>query len=202
LDWNEHGVFAVQYCRPLHYLVYYVAGLAVGAYGLERGLLAVGGMLARYWSFWLAAALASVMLWMGLTGLAMSYRTSAPLFVQIVVDSSFSVACASGCFFAMAVCLRFGERRSRILDSLASNAFGMYLFHYIFVVWLQYALLGLALFAIAKASIVFGGTVLMAWATSSVMRFVPYWTRFISAARRAPFKTASVSGNFAAREIT
>jgi hypothetical protein len=202
LDWNEHGLFAVQYCRPLHYLVYYGAGLAVGAYGLERGLLAVGGMLARHWARWLAAALASVMLWMGLTGLAMSYRTSAPLFLQIVVDSSFSIACASGCFFVMAACLRFGARRSRILDSLASNAFGMYLFHYIFVVWLQYALLGVALFAIAKASIVFGGTVVMAWASSSVMRFVPYWTRFIGAGRPAPRKAISVAGDFAAREAS
>lgn len=34
----------------------------------------------------------------------------------------------------------------------------MYLFHYVFVVWLQYALLGAALLAIAKAMIVFGGT--------------------------------------------
>jgi hypothetical protein len=202
LDWNEHGLFAVQYCRPLHYVVYYVAGLAVGAYGLERGLLAVGGMLARHWALWLAAALASVMLWMGLTGFAMSYPKSAPLLLQIVVDSSFSLACASGCFFVMAACLRFGTRRSAILDSLASNAFGMYLFHYVFVVWLQYALLGVALFAIAKASIVFGGTVVMAWATASAIGFVPYWTRFIGAARRVPVRTLSVSGNFAAREIT
>ena len=51
--------------------------------------------------------------------------------------------------------------------------FGMYLFHYLFVVWLQYALLGVALFAIGKAMIVFGGTLLLAWATTIGKAQVP-----------------------------
>jgi hypothetical protein len=87
----------------------------------------------------------------------------APLLVQIAAGIGFSVACAAGCLFFMAACLRFGGERSRLLDSLSSNAYNMYLLHYVFVVWLQYAVLGIALFAIGKASIVFGGTLLMSW---------------------------------------
>ena len=37
----------------------------------------------------------------------------------------------------------------------------MYLIHYVFAVWFQYALLGAGLFAIGKAAIVFGGTLIM-----------------------------------------
>jgi hypothetical protein len=41
-------------------------------------------------------------------------------------------------------------------NSLSSNAYRMYLIHYVFAVWLQYALLGAGLLAIGKAAIVFG----------------------------------------------
>ena len=48
------GRFAFQPSRPLHYLVYFFAGMAVGAYGLDRGLLdamgpgaALGGLARR-----------------------------------------------------------------------------------------------------------------------------------------------------------
>jgi acyltransferase-like protein len=183
-SWAEHGPFGLQFSRPLLYAVYYVAGLGLGAYGLERGPLASRGTLARRWTIWLTSALASFLLWMGLTALAMSYPTSAPLGLQVAVDVSYAIACASGCFFLLAACLRFGATRSRIVDSLAENAFGMYLLHYVFVIWLQYALLSVALFAIAKAMIVFGGTLLFAWTIAVAMRFVPFGSRLVGAGRR------------------
>ena len=45
----------------------------------------------------------------------------------------------------------------------------MYMVHYVFAVWLQYALLDAGLFAIGKAAIVFGGTLFMSWAISAAM---------------------------------
>jgi peptidoglycan/LPS O-acetylase OafA/YrhL len=195
--WSVRGPFALQFSRPLLYAVYYVAGLAVGAYGLDSGLLAPGGVLARRLAVWLAGALASLLLWMGLTALAMSYPEAAPLGLQVAVDTSFALACASGCFLVVAGCLRFGAIRSRILDSLAENAFGMYLFHYVFVVWLQYALLGAALPAIAKAMIVFGGTVVLAWTTTAAVRSVPFGSRLIGEERRILVNAHPSKGNFA-----
>jgi peptidoglycan/LPS O-acetylase OafA/YrhL len=198
-DWSNHGPFALQLSRPLLYAVFYIAGLGIGAYGLERGLLAPGGMLARRWGVWLAGSLAAFVLWMGLTALAMMYHIAAPLVLQVVVDVSFAVACASGCFFVVAACLRFATMRSRILASLADNAFGIYLLHYVFVVWLQYALLGVTLFAIAKAMIVFGGALLLAWATAVAMRLVPFGSRLIGSERlvlaSAPLPQRGMAGN-------
>ncbi len=182
--WSDHGPFALQLSRPLLYAVLYLAGLGVGARGLERGLLAPEGMLVRRWAFWLAGALASFVVWMGLTALAMTYASAVTSGFQIAVDISFAVACGAGCFAAVAGCLRFGTTHSRIMGSLADNAMGMYLIHYLFVVWLQYALLGMALFAVAKATTVFGGTLLLAWATAAGMRFVPLGSRLIGVERR------------------
>ena len=181
--WSEHGPFGLQFCRPLHYMVYYLAGLGIGAYGLERGLLAPDGMLARRWATWLGYALASLFVWMGLTGLEMRLGAAAPLILQAGVGISFALACASGGFFFMGVCLRYGTQPSRIFGSLSNNAFGMYLFHYVFVVWLQYALLNMAWFAIAKAMVVYGGTVILSWITTEAVRRVPFGTVLIGSER-------------------
>ncbi len=178
-NWSEHGPFSLQLSRPLLYAVYYLAGLGVGAHGVERGLLAPEGILARRWRVWLACALAFLLLWMGLTGLTLTYATSAPLTLQIAADVSFALAGAGGCFFVMAACLRFGAVRSRLFDGLSKNALGIYLLHYAPLVWLQYALLDAPLFAIAKAMIVFGGTLLLAFAATAAIRFVPFGSRLI-----------------------
>jgi peptidoglycan/LPS O-acetylase OafA/YrhL len=182
--WANYGPFSLQFSRPLLYAVVYIAGLGIGAYGLERGLLAPEGMLARRWTVWLAGAFAFFLLWMGLTGLGMTQKGGEPFALRVIVDVSFALACTSGCLAAIAGCLRFATRRSRVLDSLANNAFGMYLLHYPFVVWLQYALLGVALFAIAKAMIVLAGTLLLAWALAFTMSFAPVGSRLIGVERR------------------
>ncbi|HEY4173240.1 MAG TPA: acyltransferase [Rhodopila sp.] len=185
MNWSNHGIFAVQFCRPLHYAVYYLAGLAVGAYGLERGLLAPDGKLARSWPTWLGLALGFQMLWMGLSALSMIEAASNSVVLSVAVALSFVLACASGGFFVMGACLRFATRRSKILNDLAGKSFGMYLFHYVFVVWLQYALLGVALFAFAKAMIVLGATLLFAWATTTAMRFIPFGSLLLGSERRS-----------------
>ena len=181
--WTHFGPFAFQLSRPLHYTVYFFAGVAVGAYGLDRGLLAVDASLARRWGAWLAAALVGFGLWMGPTALVMAAGDNAPLGLQLAANLGFVLACASGCFFFVAIFLRFGQHRSRAYDSLSESAYGMYLVHYVFVVWMQYALLNVALLAIAKAAIVFGVTLMLSWGTIVAMQRMPLGSRLIGARR-------------------
>ncbi len=56
---------------------------------------------------------------------------------------------------------------------MKDKAYGIYLIHYVFSIWLQYALLGLAMFAVVKAMIVFTGTLLMSWASVAALRRIP-----------------------------
>jgi hypothetical protein len=63
------------------------------------------------------------------------------------------------------------------------DAYGMYLVHYLFVVWLQYALLGAGLLALGKGAIVFGGTLLLSWGTVAAVRCVPAAAQVIGADR-------------------
>ena len=180
MDLVDSGPFAVQLCRPLHYAVYFFAGVGIGASGIGRGLLAVNGLLARRWVLWLAAALASLMLWMGLTSLTLN---GGALSTTIAADFSYVLACAAGCFFLIAVSLRFGAERSPILGALAANAYGLYLLHYLFVVWLQYALLDAPLPAVIKAAIVFSFTLLFTWITATTFQRIPFGAQLIGSAR-------------------
>ena len=181
--WSDSGLFAVQFCRPLHYAVYFFAGAGIGTAGIDRGLIAADGIMARHWAYALAAALVSLFVWMGLTGLAMNGGASPG--IAIAADLSFVPACAAGCFCLIAVCLRFATGHSRILGYLAANAYGLYLVHYAFVVWLQFALLAVPLFAVVKAPVVFSATLFLSLLTTAVVQRIPLGARLIGAAPRA-----------------
>jgi peptidoglycan/LPS O-acetylase OafA/YrhL len=182
--WFHRGPFSFQLSRPLHYAVYFFAGAAIGACGIERGLLAIDGPLLRRWKVWLAAALLSFMLWLALTALVRADGNAAPLVLVIGDDLSFVLACFCSCLFSLAFGLRFARLPARILDSLKSNAYGMYLIHYLFVVWLQYAMLGLSLPAIVKGSIVFCGALALSWSATGALRQLPLVAQVIGADRR------------------
>ncbi|HEX3992931.1 MAG TPA: acyltransferase [Acetobacteraceae bacterium] len=194
--WAEHGPLGLQFSRPLLYCVLYCAGLGIGAHGLDRGLLASDGPLVRHWAVWFASALAAFLLWMGLTALAMGYVPTAPFAMQLVVDISFATACVCGCLFVLAFCLRFGAIQSPILNNLAENAFGIYLFHYPFVVWLQYALLPFAWPAIMKGTIVFAGATALAWAMAVATRLIPFGALLVGAERRLLATSPALQGQY------
>ena len=66
-----------------------------------------------------------------------------------------------------------------MLEPLRDNAYGMYLVHYVFVTWLQYLLLGIAIFALAKGLMVFAATLVLSWAATVAIRRVPAAARLI-----------------------
>lgn len=189
-QWFQYGPFGFQLSRPLHYAVYFFAGAGIGACGIERGLLAANGRLAQRWAVWLVAALGLFLLWLSVTALIMPDPASAPLGLQILDDLSFVAACLGSCFFMLAVFLRFAMKHWPVFDSLRNNAYGMYLLHYAFVVWLQYAMLPVGLPAILKASIVFGGTLLLSWSTTSAIRCVPAVAQIIGTNRATGVATS------------
>jgi hypothetical protein len=76
-------------------------------------------------------------------------------------------------------CVQFAKARSRVLDSLRDNAYGMYLIHYAFVSWSQYALLKVALSAFVKGSLAFSATLAMSWGVTAALRRIPAAARVI-----------------------
>ena len=181
-QWVEFGPFGFQPGPAVQYILFFFAGVGVGAYGLERGLLASDAMLARRWGFWLAGIPASFVLWIVPTGLIVKGHGAALPGLQILADLGAVLFAASACFGLSAVFLRFAAVRLPILDGVSENAYGIYLFHYVFVLWTQYLLLDVSLPAIAKGGIVLAVSLVLSWAASAALRRVPVAGRVIGAA--------------------
>ena len=64
-------------------------------------------------------------------------------------------------------------------DSLSANAYGIYIFHYFCVSWLQLALVNANLPGAVKGLLVFVGAVLLSWGLTATLRRVPTIARVI-----------------------
>jgi hypothetical protein len=168
-DMTQVGPFIFQSSFPLLYVVYFFFGIGVGAFGLEHGLLDVDGKLARQWGFWTATAVLSFILW--LIPMALSRARDGILGVQFVADVFFVLASTTSCFALPTVFLRF-RPHSRVLLELSQHAYGIYYFHYLCVVWLQYFFLHLRAPGVLKGVLVFLLSVILSWAAAKMVHSV------------------------------
>jgi peptidoglycan/LPS O-acetylase OafA/YrhL len=183
-QWVEFGPFSFQPSFAPQYVIYFFAGLALGASGLEHDLLAPDGLLARRCAAWLIGALASFLLWIIPTALIVKGSGATLPGLQIAADLGLVLFAASACFGLTGLFLRVAAARWPIFDTISENAYGIYLTHYVFVVWLQYLLLGVALLAIVKGAIVVTGTVILSWAATAAVCRTWIGTRLLRGQRR------------------
>jgi glucans biosynthesis protein C len=181
-NWGMWGPFALQSDRFLLYLVYFFAGVGVGAQGYDCGLLHPDGMLSRRWYLWALSAIAAFLLWM--MSMAPAVYGHSNVFIDTGAYLAVVLAVACACLGLAAVFLRFAHGRWAIADSLAEHAYSIYLVHYVFVVWLQYALLNVAVPAVAKGVMVFAGALTLSWALTAGIGRLPW--RAVLVRARAP----------------
>ncbi|MBV9145114.1 MAG: acyltransferase [Acidobacteria bacterium] len=179
VSWTQFGPLAFQTSRLFHYFIYFLLGISLGAYGIERGILASGGKLARRWLLWAVAAL---MVFAATSALVISVLTTgkaASTQWQASIDLVFTITCATTSVAMLAVFVRFAKKSRRTFDSLRDNAYGIYLVHYAFVSWLQYAMLKSQLSGFAKLSIVLSLAIALSWITTAALRRIPAVARVI-----------------------
>jgi surface polysaccharide O-acyltransferase-like enzyme len=173
----------IQTSRILLYAGYFWCGVAVGAAGLRSGLLDEGGMLARHWSRWLASAL---LFYAAIIFLVYVHRSglvdlkSPPLWWHTAYGLVFAMFCASMTLFVPAVFLRFSQGLRWPLDAMRKQAYGIYLLHFIPLIWLQYLITDPPLPAFAKFMIVFAVTLSTSWLAAAALRKIPFVARMIS----------------------
>jgi hypothetical protein len=180
--WFAIGPVAIQASRVLLYLLYFFAGVGIGAVPFGQGLLAGDGGLARRWPVWLAATVATYGCIIGLLYIKHNFLPDLdhpPLWWSVAYALAFVSYSAAQTFNVLALFLRFDNEGSSILDPLRDSAYGIYLIHYIPVLWLQYALYDISfspvmqLTAIIKAMIVFVLTLALSWAATAALRKIP-----------------------------
>ena len=75
--------------------------------------------------------------------------------------------------------LRLSSSSLRLLDAMQPSAYGIFLFHYMFIIWLQYVVYDPAWPAGVKAAIVFAGTLGGSWLLTVWLRKIPFVARMI-----------------------
>src|SRR6202790_619362 len=184
VSWLELGRFPlpIQTSRILLYAACFFAGVAVGAASLTAGLLAENGDLARRWPGWLAFA---VVFYVAILVLVYAHHNwvadfdSPPLLWRGGYGVSFATFSAAMTFLVMAFFLRFAAAGRSLLDALQPSAYGVYLVHYVFILWLQYILYDYSFPAVVKFAVVFVGTLSMSWGITVILRKLPVVARMI-----------------------
>ncbi|HEY1709917.1 MAG TPA: acyltransferase [Rhizomicrobium sp.] len=179
--WSYWGMFQFQTSRVLNYLLYFVVGIGIGAYGIRRGLLAPEGKLAQRWWLWMFILLPVIVIIGTALFLAiLGARDAATLQTLTDIGSiTFVLNCAIASFAWLAVFTRFVKRANPVWDSLSRNAYGIYIVHYAFVAGLQYALLPAGLPGAAKAMLVTAGALGLSWLVADALRRIPVVSRLV-----------------------
>jgi uncharacterized membrane protein YozB (DUF420 family) len=165
--------FYFQVCRIGLYLAWFFAGVWAGARDLDRGLISRQGLLARHWRWWVLGCFVAYNLLvfiprgLGFLGL-FSARGLGALEAILWV-----VSCVTSCFAFVALFRGVVRKHRAWMDSLARSAYTIYLVHYVFVLWMQYALLALPLPAAAKFAATFVFAVLFSWMTARALLTIP-----------------------------
>jgi surface polysaccharide O-acyltransferase-like enzyme len=177
-----HYPLPIQTSRILLYAGYFLIGVGTGEAGLKAGMLAEHGMLAKRWMLWLAWAMAgygAIVLMVYIHHSGLIDLNSPPLWWHTSYGLAFAAFSAAMTFTVLAVFLRFDRSSFRLLDAMQPSAYGIYLVHFIPLIWLQYAVYDPAFPALVKFAIVFAGTLSVSWALTILLRKIPVAARMI-----------------------
>jgi peptidoglycan/LPS O-acetylase OafA/YrhL len=183
-SWFEpgHYPFPIQTSRILLYSAYFFTGVGIGVVSLRSGILAESGPIAKRWPVWLGFA---VLFYGAILLLVYAHHNwitnfaSPPLPWKMAYGLAFAMFSAAMAFTVLTTSLHLAQSSLGLLDAMQPSAYGIYLFHYVFIIWLQYAVYDPPFPAIIKFAIVFAGTLSMSWSLTVLLRKVPVVARMI-----------------------
>jgi Acyltransferase family len=172
----------IQTSRILLYGGYFFVGVGVGATGLRDGLLAEDSEVAKRWAAWIGLA---AIFYAAILVLVYAHHhwvadfNAPPFWWEAAYSLAFALFGAAMTFAEPAIFLRFAKSSLRLLDAIRPSAYGIFLVHYIFIIWLQYIVYEPEWSPFVKFAIVFVGTLSLSWATALLLRRIPFVARMI-----------------------
>jgi hypothetical protein len=182
--WFEpHGYpLPIQTSRIFLYFGYFLIGVGIGAMDLRSGIFAENGELAARWMIWLAVALVfygAILFLVYVHHNWVADFNSPPLWWRTAYGLAFALFSGAMAFAEPGFFLRLAKAPLRLLDAMRPSAYGIFLIHYIFIIWLQYAVYDPPLSPFLKFAMVFVGTLAGSWATVVLLRKIPFVARMI-----------------------
>jgi surface polysaccharide O-acyltransferase-like enzyme len=177
-----HYPLPIQTSRILLYAGYFLTGVGVGAVKLRSGALAEWGAFSARWMIWLTLALvfyAAILLLVYVHRSGLIDLRSPPLWWHTAYGLAFAMFNAAMTFTVPATFLRFARASLWPLDAMQPSAYGIYLLHFVPLIWLQYLVYDPAFPAFVKFAIVFVGTLSASWVLTILLRKIPVVARMI-----------------------
>lgn len=171
--WTGIGPFDFQASRILMYFAYFTLGIIIGSKGINQGLLSNDSSFMKKWPIWVAGSLLTfLLLKLSEAPLTRMHEQKDLPFLPLtlIYRSIWTLSCTFSCIAFITLFKRLFSHASTWWQSLSENAYGIYLVHYIFVLWCQFLLLEVDASAITKFSITFIISVGGSWVITYIVR--------------------------------
>jgi hypothetical protein len=164
--WTGWGPFDFQLNRIILYAVFFLFGVCLGSGDWETYFFTNNKFLQKGWPFW---AISCLLCYAVIEVISFTFPgmvkvgTISTGLAYLVFDLVFVTSCILNSVAFIAFFKQKLKSEQNFWNSLAANAYGIYLVHYVFVTWLQWALSQYSIPVILKFFIVFTGALTASW---------------------------------------
>jgi hypothetical protein len=166
-DWFRlAGPVYLPASRCLLYPAWFLLGVALGSGNPERSLSREN---LRLWPLWLTfGALGYLAHGIFSTGKYLS--DTPPSVMKLILAMAFCFCCTFTNLGAFGLARTFFRANWPPADHFSENAYGVYIFHYGFVIWVQFVLLAQLMPAVVKFLITFSVALMASWFLTALLR--------------------------------
>lgn len=180
--WTGFYPFDFQLNRAFLYPGYFLIGILMGDYGLERGLFSKRSPLVKNWGLLLLLALLVFIILTPfpeyLKGQVETGQFS-QFWAEVLYYSLYPVSCTLSCLAFITIFKKKVTKERKWWNSLSDNAYMIYLIHFLFVTWVQFGLMRITAPALLKFGITFILSLALSWGASILLRRIPLIKRYI-----------------------
>lgn len=155
--WTGIGVFDFQLNRLLFYFIFFLTGVCLGSNETGENILLNTVINKKAWTFWLLPVLITFTFFQFLIINIWEYVYAGKIssnFSWFVISCFFVLCCLLINLLFLSFFQQAITKSYPIWNSLSVNAYGIYLVHYLFTTWTQFALLQFNLEPVLKFGIV------------------------------------------------
>ncbi|WP_316777730.1 acyltransferase [Pedobacter antarcticus] len=171
--WTGVGPFDFQVSRILLYFSFFFIGIVLGTSGIDQGIFGENSLFVKKWFLWVSGCILTYLLLKFIEApltLIYKQRKLSEIQALLIYRSIWILSCV---FSSLAFLVLFRKVFNSIhpwWQKLSENAYGIYLIHYIFVVWCQFVLTYTDLPVLVKFTLTFIISVGASWAVSYIFK--------------------------------
>jgi len=152
------------------YFVWFLLGVALGGADPDRSLSREN---LRPWPLWLFLGGITYLTHGTLEVNAAGLGITPAWLMSVILTALYCLCCTFTGLAALGLARKFFHTARPVADHLTANAYGIYVFHYVFVIWMQFFLLGQPLSPWIKFAAVFLTALAGSWLLTALLRKTP-----------------------------